>query len=185
MRIKSWVPLQGATAKLGLLGVPLLVCTSLSAAPDDRPTEFLLRDMQNELILGSEFSLPVATCLDEEMSYAWVLSSRAPREISDRTLTRLQRAREACVTTHDGADPSRATTRAVHKLFADNLEARRKQEAKKVEIRACMESSRDVDGFGGCLKGRSLVKASDPFWTRWLGLFELFSSNRALSSDLK
>lgn len=184
MKFESLIPLMRDAAKSTFLGA-FCVFTGLSAASENSSVGLLLRDVQNELILGTEFSPVVAACLDEEMSYAWVLSTRTPHQVSERTTTRLQRAREICVSASDGKDPLRATTRAVQKVFADNLEARRRMDANKVEVRACMESSRDATGFRGCLTRKSLVRTEDPAWSRWMGLYELFSSNRALSRAFK
>jgi len=164
-----------------LLG--LAACTHALAGKVDpaTATAMLLIDLQNELILGEQLSPAMAACVDDEAAGRWVLPSKPGSEISDRAQQRKQRAREHCsaaLTGVQGSDIPRNTSEAMHKVFAEHLQARLALEETKKHARTGHTSSRDDDGFERCLQPNAALVADDATRAQWLALFARYSTQR-------
>lgn len=161
----------------------LVVCSHALAGKVDpaTATAMLLIDLQNELILGQQLSPAMAACVDDEAAGRWVLPSKPESEISDRAQQRKQRAREHCsaaLTGVQGSDIPRNTSEAMHKMFAEHLQARLALEETKKQARTCLTTSRDDDGFERCLQPNAALVADDATRAQWLALFARYSAQR-------
>ena len=152
------------------------LCHQALAEPRDSAvvSSLLLTDLQNELILGTQLSPMMATCMDDDATGGWVLPARLEREITDLAQQRKQRASEHCGTALAGvtaSDIPRGTSEALHKGFAQHLQARMALEEPKRAARACLANSEDQVAFRRCVQHNGIEVADGVSWSRWLTLF--------------
>jgi hypothetical protein len=163
-----------------ILGVTQVGAVAAEPGTGVRASMVLL-DLQNELILGTQLSPMMAACLDDGAADGWVLPSQAQIEISERTQQRKQRARERCSASLSGMDEgdiTRSTSEAIHKEFAEQLQARLALEKTKESARRCIARQRDSEGFQRCMTSDAPTVAAEGAWPRWLALFVRYQSTR-------
>jgi len=160
-----------------------VLCTQALAGQSDTASasSLMLIDLQNELILGTQLSPMMAACVDDDAAGGWVLPSRLDSEIADRSQQRKQRAREHCSAVLTGlreTDIPRNTSEALHKGFAQHLQARRALEEPKKTARACLTNSYDQAAFRRCMQHHPIVVADGTSWSRWQTLFARYTAQK-------